>query len=53
MGYPVLMVSDDSLQQIETSIETVGARINRSRKRISWSRTFRRRSPQSKIAWQT
>jgi iron complex transport system substrate-binding protein len=29
MGYPVLLVSDDSLQQIETSIETVGARINR------------------------
>ena len=31
MGYPVLLVSDDSLQQIETSIETVGARINRQR----------------------
>jgi iron complex transport system substrate-binding protein len=29
MGYPVLLVSDDSLQQIETSIEKVGARINR------------------------
>ncbi|HEY9158105.1 helical backbone metal receptor [Candidatus Binatus sp.] len=29
MGYPVLMVSDDTLQQIETSIETVGARIDR------------------------
>ena len=29
MGYPVLMVSADTLQQIETSIETVGARINR------------------------
>jgi iron complex transport system substrate-binding protein len=29
MGYPVLLVSDDSVQQIETSIETVGARINR------------------------
>ena len=29
MGYPVLLVSDDSLQQIETSIETVGARIDR------------------------
>jgi len=29
MGYPVLLVSDDSLQQIETSIETVGGRINR------------------------
>ena len=29
MGYPVLLVSDDSLQQIETGIETVGARINR------------------------
>jgi iron complex transport system substrate-binding protein len=31
MGYPVLLVSDDSLQQIENSIETVGARINRQR----------------------
>jgi len=31
MGYPVLLVSDDSLQQIETGIETVGARINRQR----------------------
>jgi ABC-type Fe3+-hydroxamate transport system substrate-binding protein len=30
MGYPVLLVSDDSLRQIETSIETVGARINRA-----------------------
>jgi iron complex transport system substrate-binding protein len=29
MGYPVLLVSDDSLQQIEMSIEKVGARINR------------------------
>jgi iron complex transport system substrate-binding protein len=29
MGYPVLLVSDDSLQQIENSIEKVGARINR------------------------
>jgi iron complex transport system substrate-binding protein len=29
MGYPVLLVSDDSLQQIESSIEKVGARINR------------------------
>jgi iron complex transport system substrate-binding protein len=29
MGYPVLLVSDDSLQQIETSIERVGARTNR------------------------
>jgi len=29
MGYPVLLVSDDSLQEIETSIEKVGARINR------------------------
>ena len=29
MGYPVLLVSDDSLQQIEESIEKVGARINR------------------------
>jgi iron complex transport system substrate-binding protein len=29
MGYPVLLVSDDSLQQIETSIEKVGVRINR------------------------
>lgn len=29
MGYPVLMVSADTLQQIEASIETVGARINR------------------------
>jgi cobalamin transport system substrate-binding protein len=29
MGYPVLLVSDDSLNQIETGIETVGARINR------------------------
>jgi iron complex transport system substrate-binding protein len=29
MGYPVLLVRDDSLQQIETSIEKVGARINR------------------------
>jgi iron complex transport system substrate-binding protein len=30
MGYPVLLVSDDSLQQIEDSIEKVGARINRA-----------------------
>src|SRR5258708_2091635 len=29
MGYPVLVVSDESLQEIETSIEKVGARINR------------------------
>jgi iron complex transport system substrate-binding protein len=29
MGYPVLLVSDDSLQQIEASIEKVGARIDR------------------------
>lgn len=29
MGYPVLLVSDDSLDQIETSIEKVGARIDR------------------------
>lgn len=29
MGYPVLLVSDDSLQQIEASIEKVGARLNR------------------------
>jgi cobalamin transport system substrate-binding protein len=29
MGYPVLLVSDDSIQEIETSIEKVGARINR------------------------
>jgi iron complex transport system substrate-binding protein len=29
MGYPVLLVSDDSLQQIEDSIVKVGARINR------------------------
>jgi iron complex transport system substrate-binding protein len=29
MGYPVLLVSDDSLQEIETSIEKVGARIDR------------------------
>ena len=29
MGYPVLLVSDGSLQQIEASIEKVGARINR------------------------
>jgi len=29
MGYPVLLVSDDSLQQIEDSIERVGASINR------------------------
>jgi iron complex transport system substrate-binding protein len=29
MGYPVLLVSDDSLQQIEASIEKVGARVNR------------------------
>jgi len=29
MGYPVLLVSDDSSQEIETSIEKVGARINR------------------------
>lgn len=29
MGYPVLLVSDDSLQQIENSIKKVGARINR------------------------
>ena len=29
MGYPVLLVSDDSVQQIETSIEKVGDRINR------------------------
>jgi iron complex transport system substrate-binding protein len=30
MGYPVLLVSDDNLQQIEDSIEKVGARINRA-----------------------
>jgi iron complex transport system substrate-binding protein len=29
MGYPVLLVSDDSLQEIEASIEKVGERINR------------------------
>jgi cobalamin transport system substrate-binding protein len=29
MGYPVLLVSDNSLQQIETSIERVGARVDR------------------------
>ena len=29
MGYPVLLVSDDSLEQIESSIEKVGARIDR------------------------
>jgi len=29
MGYPVLLVSDDSLDQIEASIEKVGARIDR------------------------
>jgi ABC-type Fe3+-hydroxamate transport system substrate-binding protein len=29
MSYPVLLVSDDSLQQIEDSIEKVGARIDR------------------------
>jgi iron complex transport system substrate-binding protein len=29
MGYPVLLVSDDSLQQIEASIEKVGARVDR------------------------
>ena len=29
MGYPVLLVSDDSLQEIENSIEKVGARISR------------------------
>ncbi len=29
MGYPVLLVSDDSLDQIETSIEKVGERIDR------------------------
>jgi len=29
MGYPVLLVSDDSLQEIENSIEKVGARIDR------------------------
>ena len=29
MGYPVLLVSDDSLQQIEDSIVKVGARIDR------------------------
>jgi iron complex transport system substrate-binding protein len=29
MGYPVLLVSDDSLQQIENSIVKVGARIDR------------------------
>ena len=29
MGYPVLLVGDDSLQQIESSIETIGARIGR------------------------
>jgi len=29
MGYTVLLVSDDSLKQIEASIEKVGARINR------------------------
>jgi iron complex transport system substrate-binding protein len=31
MGYPVLLVSDDSLRQIEDSIETIGARIDRRR----------------------
>ncbi len=30
MGYPVLLVSDDNLQQIEDSIEKVGARISRA-----------------------
>jgi iron complex transport system substrate-binding protein len=30
MGYPVLLVSDDSLEQIEISIEKVGARTNRA-----------------------
>jgi iron complex transport system substrate-binding protein len=29
MGYPVLLISDDSLKQIEASIEKVGARIDR------------------------
>ena len=29
MGYPVLLISDDSLGEIETSIEGVGARIGR------------------------
>jgi iron complex transport system substrate-binding protein len=29
MGYPVLLVGDDSLREIENSIETVGARISR------------------------
>jgi iron complex transport system substrate-binding protein len=32
MGYPVLLVSDDNLQQIEDSIEKVGARISRTEK---------------------
>ena len=31
MGYPVLLVSDDSLQQIDDSIEKIGARIDRRR----------------------
>ena len=31
MGYPVLLVSDDSLRRIEDSIETIGARIGRQR----------------------
>lgn len=31
MGYPVLLVSDDSLQEIEDSIETIGAQIGRQR----------------------
>jgi iron complex transport system substrate-binding protein len=32
LGYPVLLVSDDSLNQIEASIESVGARIGREPK---------------------
>jgi iron complex transport system substrate-binding protein len=31
MGYPVLLVSDDSLRQIDDSIEKIGARIDRRR----------------------
>jgi iron complex transport system substrate-binding protein len=31
MGYPVLLVSDDSLQQIDDSIEKIGVRIDRRR----------------------
>ena len=53
MGYPVLLVSDDSLQQIETSIEKVGARINRQDQLIGSSRRFSRRSPRFKIASHT